>query len=242
MTQRVAVVTGGNGGLGLEVCRSLAKQGIRVVLTARDRAKGLLAVEAFRKEELSVRFHELDVSNATSIEALADFVEKKFRRCDILVNNAGIFPDLVNHDVGDPLGVLRAPIDHVRKAMETNTYGPILLCQRLIPLMKKNGYGRIVNVSSGLGQLGDFEGEGKFLAYRVSKTALNMVTRVFAAELKGTNVLINSVCPGWCRTGLGGPYASRAPEKGAEGIVWLALLPDGGPSGKFFRDQQEIIW
>lgn len=100
MTQRIAVVTGGNAGLGFETCRSLAKQGICVILTARDRAKGLLAVQAFQKQELPVRFYELDVSSATSIEALADFVKKEFGRCDILVNNAGIFPDLVNHDVG----------------------------------------------------------------------------------------------------------------------------------------------
>ena len=244
MVRKVAIVTGGNRGLGWEIVRQLALKDVLVVLTARDRDKGLMAAEEFARQELPVRFHELDVTCATSIQALGDFLEKEFGRCDILVNNAGIFPDVTNHDAGDPGGGLQAPLDNIRRAMDTNTYGPLLLCQRLIPLMKKHKYGRIVNMSSDLAQLAGPVGHGRFLAYRISKLALNMVTCTFAEELKaqGENILINSVTPGWCKTDMGGPQAPRNPSDGAEGVVWLATLPEGGPTGGFFKDKKPIPW
>src|SRR3989338_11173398 len=122
--------------------------------------------------------------------------------------------------------------------METNVYGPLLLCQAIIPLMKKNNYGRIINLSSGLGQLSEMNGGHP--AYRVSKTAINALTRILNDELKGENILVNSVCPGWVKTDMGGPGATRPVEEGAGTAVWLADLPADGPRGKFFRDKNEI--
>ncbi len=128
----------------------------------------------------------------------------------------------------------------MRKTLETNIFGPLRLTQAAVPLMRKNGYGRIVNVSSGAGQLIDM-GMG-FPAYRMSKAALNALTRITAAEVKDTNILVNAVCPGWVRTDMGGPQAERSVEHGAETPVWLATLPDDGPSGGFFRDKLPIPW
>lgn len=239
----VAVVTGGNRGLGWEIVRQLAEQGVTVVLACRDADKGLMAVNEFERQELSVRFAPVDVNSAGSIRKLGEFVENTFGRCDILVNNAGIFPDEWEYNIGDPGGGLHAPLVHVRLAMETNAYGPLLLCQQFIPLMKRNEYGRIVNVSSDLAQLSvQPDPAEKFLAYRISKVALNMITHVLAAETAGTNILINSCTPGWCRTDMGGPKAPRTAEQGARTPVWLATLPDGGPSGGFFKDCQPIGW
>jgi NAD(P)-dependent dehydrogenase (short-subunit alcohol dehydrogenase family) len=231
----------------LEIVRQLAQKNIMVILTARDAEKGSRVADKLEQQGFPVRFHELDVRSAESVDALGDFLEQEFGRCDILVNNAGIFPDIthngkVDHERGDPDGILKSPIDKVRDAMETNVYGPILLCQRIVPLMKKHKYGRIVNMSSGLGQLGDFEGDGRFLAYRMSKTAINMLTKTLSVELKDANILVNSVCPGWCKTDMGGPHAEFEPSKGAETPVWLATLPDKGSTGGFFRDKQPIAW
>jgi len=142
----------------------------------------------------------------------------------------------------DPRGsrVLDSKLVTWRDTLETNLIGPLLLAQVLVPLMKRNGYGRIVNVSSGQGQLSDM-GVGT-PAYRVSKTALNALTRTLAAELKGSGILVNSMCPGWVRTDMGGAGAPRTVEQGADTAVWLATLPDDGPSGGFFRDRRPIPW
>ena len=124
--------------------------------------------------------------------------------------------------------------------IETNLYGTLRVTQTVLPLMRKHGYGRIVNMSSGLGQLCDMHAGTP--AYRISKTALNAVTRILADELQGTNIKVNSMCPGWVRTDLGGPNATRSVEEGAATAVWLATLPDDGPSGGFFRDREAIPW
>jgi len=232
---RVAVVTGANRGIGREVCRQLARQGLVVVLTSRDQDKGLKTAADFQKQELPVRFHPLDVTSASSIRALASFIEREFGRCDILVNNAGIFPDDYESS-----SILHSDLQTIRTAMETNVYGPILMCQALIPLMKKNNYGRIVNFSSGMGQLSDMNGGSP--GYRISKTAVNAVTRIVHDEIQGQNILVNSMCPGWVKTDMGGPGAPKSVEDGADTAVWLATLPDGGPSGKFFRERKEIPW
>jgi NAD(P)-dependent dehydrogenase (short-subunit alcohol dehydrogenase family) len=234
MKERVVVVTGGNRGIGLEICQQLARLDLIVVLTSRHEKYGMDAVADFNKRELSVRFHQLDVTSPSQILKLTDFLSKEFGRCDCLVNNAGIFLD--NKDSN----FLNTDVTTVRQTMETNVYGPYLLCQALLPLMKKNNYGRIVNISSGLGQLNDMD--RGFTAYRMSKTAINVVTKVLAAELSGTNILVNSMCPGWVKTRMGGPDATRSVEDGADTAVWLSTLPDGGPTGKIFRDRQEVSW
>ena len=234
MVTRVAVVTGGNRGIGFEICRQLAQHGIHVVLTSRDAAKGKVACAALRDAGLPVTFHQLDVTSVRSISALTAYLEKQYSRLDILVNNAGVLLD--------PKGsrFMNSRIETYRETLETNLFGPLLLCQALVPLMQKNGYGRIVNLSSGLGQLSDM-GTGT-PAYRVSKIALNALTRTLAAELKGAHILVNSMCPGWVKTDMGGRNAPHTIAQGADTAVWLATLPDGGPTGGFFRDRKPIPW
>jgi len=235
MDKRVAVVTGGNRGIGLELCRQLAKQGgIHVVLASRDAKKGEAAAKKLRDGRLDVESHALDVTGEASVHAFATWLENAHRRCDILVNNAGI--------LADPRGtrVLDSKPETYRDTLETNLIGPLMMIQALVPLMKKNGYGRIVNVSSGQGQLSDM-GVGT-PAYRVSKTALNAFTRTLAAELRGSGILVNAMCPGWVKTDMGGAGAPRTVEQGADTAVWLATLPEDGPSGGFFRDRKPIAW
>lgn len=237
MTAKIAVVTGANRGLGFETCRQLARQGIHVILTSRDEAKGKAAIEQLLSENLPVSYCPLDVTDSDSIQRLVHFVKTQSGQLEILVNNAGIFID--PHDPDDA-SIFRASLDTIRRTYETNVYGPLQLCQALIPLMQAKRYGRVVNVSSGMGQLSDMNGGDP--AYRLSKTALNALTRIFADELKGTNILINSVCPGWVKTDMGGPNAYRNLEEGVDTIVWLATLPDNSPTGLFFRDRKPIPW
>ena len=233
--RRVAVVTGANRGIGLEICRQLARRGgIRVVLTARNETKGKAATGQLRDEGLEVDFHELDVTSEQSVKTFAGWLEGTCNRCDILVNNAGI--------AVDPRGsrFLDSRPATYRQTLDTNFFGPLLLSQALLPLMKRNRYGRIVSVSSGQGQLSDM-GVGT-PAYRVSKTALNALTCVLAAELQGSAILVNSMCPGWVKTDMGGAGAPRTVQQGADTAVWLATLADDGPSGGFFRDRKPIAW
>jgi len=235
MDKRVAVVTGANRGIGLEISRQLGRRGgIRVFLTARDGTKGNAAAGKLRDVGLDVEFYPLDVTSESSVKTFAGWLQGACQRCDILVNNAGVMLD--------PRGsrVLDSKLVTWRDTLETNLVGPLLLAQALAPLMKRNGYGRIVNVSSGQGQLSDM-GVGT-PAYRVSKTALNALTHTLAAELKGSGILVNSMCPGWVRTDMGGAGAPRTVEQGADTAVWLATLPDDGPSGGFFRDRRPIPW
>ena len=237
---KVAIVTGANRGLGFETSRQLASQGVHVILTCRDERKGMQALTRLQDQGLNVSYRPLDVTSESSITSLRQYIESEFKGLDILVNNAGIFIDREEHAGDSDVTAFDVPLDKVRATMETNVYGPFRLCQLMIPLMKKRGSGRIVNVSSGMGQLTEMN--AGYPAYRISKTALNAVTRIFSEELKGTDILVNSVCPGWVRTDMGGPHAELTPEEGAETIVWLSLMHRGGPSGGFFRNKEPIEW
>jgi NAD(P)-dependent dehydrogenase (short-subunit alcohol dehydrogenase family) len=231
--QKIALVTGGNRGIGLEVCRQLAHLGIRVVLGSRDLAKGVAAADELIASGLSVAARQLDVASGQSIRECMNWVRKELGRLDVLVNNAGIMVEEGDADPGEELEI-------VRDTMQTNVYGPLLLSRLAVPIMKSRRYGRIVNLSSSMGSLSEM-GAG-YVAYRLSKAGINVVTRVLAAESEGMGILVNSVDPGWVQTAMGGRGASRTVQKGAESVVWLASLPESGPSGGFFRDRKPISW
>lgn len=235
-TTKVAVITGGNRGLGFEASRQLAKKGYKVILTSRDEAKGKAAAEQLQNEGLDVIYHSLDVTSDDSSRKLAEFINQQFGKLDVLVNNAAIYIDT---QAGSN-SIFNVKLDTLQQTIETNVYGVLLVTQALIPLMKKQNYGRIINVSSGAGQLTNMQ--ASYPTYRISKTALNALTRIFASELQGTNILVNSVCPGWVKTDMGGPEAPRTPEQGVDTIVWLATADDSSATGGFYRDRQLIDW
>ena len=227
---RVALVSGGNRGIGLEVCRQLSGRGATVICGSRDEERGRAAAEEL---EGNVVPHQLDVADPESVDRLATFVEDEFGRLDILVNNAAISNDEGQRGVD-------ADLDRVKEALEANLFGAWRLCEIAIPLMRRNGYGRIVNVSTGLAALEDMGGGSP--GYRVSKTALNVLTRILASELRGSGILVNAVNPGWVQTDMGGSGATRPVEEGAESLVWAATLPNSGPTGGFFQDRQPVAW
>lgn len=232
---KIAVVTGGNRGIGREVCRQLGEAGACVILGSRDPAKGKAAAAEIRALGFDVNAQALNLDNVESIVRFATILKQTFGRVDILINNAGIFPGRESNRNTD---ALQADPRGLRSAFETNVVGPLLLCQVLAPLLK--GGSRIVNVSSGMGQLADM-GTGH-PGYRLSKAALNALTRILAGELADRGVKVNSVCPGWVRTDMGGASAPRTPAEGARSVLWAAALPNDGPTGGFFRDGQPIPW
>ncbi len=235
---RVALVTGGNRGIGLEIVKQLARAGVMTAIGSRDKAKGDAAAAAMAAEGLEPAVVQLDVDDPQSVKAAADQVQHLFGRIDILVNNAGVLKDRAD-DVGGK-GVLGVSAESVLQTFETNTLGPLRMMQAVLPSMLEHGYGRIVNLSSGMGQLTQM-GAG-YTGYRLSKAALNALTRTAAADVGDGNVKINSMCPGWVRTDMGGDNAERSVEEGAETAIWLATLPDDGPTGGFFRDKKLIEW
>ena len=229
MADPVALVTGANRGIGHEVARQLREKGYEVIISARDRAK---AEEA--AGEVDGRPLELDVSDAGSIERAVGAVSDDPRRLDVLVNNAGIGPDF---------GVAGADPDFqaIQQTLDTNFFGAYRLTVALLPLLRGSEHPRVVNVSSGMGGVSEMGGWSP--GYRVSKAALNSMTRILSAELKDEGVLVNSACPGFVATDMGGQFgAKKSVGDGASGVVWLATLPDDGPTGGFFRDGKPIAF
>src|ERR671917_2352075 len=228
--ERLALVSGGNRGIGLEVCRQLAERGYAVVMGSRDEENGRVAAEGLEWNGIP---QQLDVADAGSVDRTAAFLEDEFGRLDILVNNAGI-----SNDEGQ--SGAEADLDRVKEALEANLFGAWRLCEMAIPLMRRDGYGRIVNVSTGLAALEDMGGGSP--GYRISKTSLNALTRILSSELRGSGILVNAVNPGWVQTDMGGSNANRTVEEGADGVVWAATLPNNGPTGGFFRDRRHVAW
>jgi NAD(P)-dependent dehydrogenase (short-subunit alcohol dehydrogenase family) len=230
---KTAIVTGANRGIGLEITRQLVREGVRVVMGSRDPVKGERACASLKAGDLAVS-HALDVCDTRSVQRFVDFVERECGAPAILVNNAGTYPESTE------ARVVEVKTSVWRETLETNLLGAVRMCREVLPLMQRVAYGRIVNISSGLGQLSTM-GAGS-PAYRVSKAALNALTATLAEEVKGQGILVNSMSPGWVRTDMGGPDAPRGVEEGADTAVWLALLPSTGPTGKFFRDRKPIPW
>src|SRR5262245_18072279 len=230
---RVALVTGANRGLGLETSRQLLAKGLRVVLAGRneralERAVGELGADPQRA--MTVR---MDVTDVASITRAHRAVYERFGSVDVLVNNAAIL-EFENEDT------LSIPADAYRRTFETNVFAVIEVCRVFAPPMAEARYGRIVNVSSGAGQLATMSTYAP--AYSMSKAALNALTKLLAATYRTSNVLVNAVDPGWVRTEMGGRSAPRSVETGVETTVWLATLPDDGPTGGFFHDRHSIAW
>lgn len=230
---RLALVTGANRGMGLETCRQLLARGMRVVMTGRDEDATERARQLLGGTSGNVLVVRMDVTAAASIEAAHRTIVERLGPVDVLVNNAAVLL-FENSDV------LSIPSDAFRRTFDTNLFGVIEVCRVFAPSMADRGYGRIVNVSSGAGQLATMSTYAP--AYSISKAALNAFTRILAETYRGRRVLVNAVDPGWVRTDMGGPSAPRSLEQGVDTTVWLATLPDNGPTGGFFRDRRPIEW
>jgi NAD(P)-dependent dehydrogenase (short-subunit alcohol dehydrogenase family) len=229
----VALVTGANRGLGLETSRQLLAKGLNVVMTGRDEAALERVVRSLAPDETRAMTVRMDVTDTASIRRAQRAVAKRFGRVDVLVNNAAVL-------LFESEDVLSIPAEAYRRTFDTNVFGVAEACRVFVPAMAHAGYGRVVNVSSGAGQLSTMSTYAP--AYSMSKAALNAFTRILASTYRGRGVLVNAVDPGWVRTDMGGPSAPRSPQEGADTIVWLATLPDNGPSGGFFRDRRPIEW
>ncbi len=233
MTGTVAVVTGANRGIGRCVADLLASEGATIVLACRSLENAEATLESLSDGQRSFIAAELDVTNGESVRAFASMLSERFEQVDILINNAGValdkfraFEDTCADVFSDTLAV--------------NTLGTYRVTQALLPLLKRSAAPRVVNVSSQLGSLERMT--GATVAYRASKAALNAMTRALAHELADSPAKVNSVCPGWVATELGGLDAPRTPEQAAPGIVWAAMLPPDGPTGGFFQDGEALPW
>ena len=228
MGQGLAVVTGANRGIGCEVVRQLAERGYTTILGSRDSGKGERAARELGLDNVVPA--PLDVSDDASVAAFVDWLSDTYDRCDVLVNNAAVDYDTDQRAVS-------ADLVRVHDDLETNLFGAWRMIQALLPLLRRSDHARVVNVSSGAGSLGSMGGGTP--AYSVSKASLNALTRLVAGEER--DMLVNSVCPGWVATDMGGS-GGRPVSDGAAGVVWAATLPDGGPTGGFFRDERPVAW
>jgi NAD(P)-dependent dehydrogenase (short-subunit alcohol dehydrogenase family) len=229
----IALVTGGNRGIGREIARQLAAAGVHVVMTARQSAAAKEAADAVAAQGGSAEGLVLDVDDSASIAHAAREFAGRFDHLDVLVNNAGVY-----HDKGTT--ILTAPRELFASTLYTNTFGAIEVVQQFLPALKKGTAARIINMSSGYGQLSDLSPDVS--SYCLSKLALNGVTIMLAKALAADGIAVNSVCPGWVRTDMGGAEAPRSVEEGADTAVWLATEADHALTGKFFRDRAEISW
>lgn len=236
----VALISGANKGIGFEIARGLGAKKIKVLVGARDEARGLAAADKLKAEGADARFIQLDVTDSATIQHAAQWIEKEFGRLDILVNNAGVAE----------WGTKPSTVDlaKVREVYETNFFGPVALTQAMLPLLGKSKHGRIVNVSSSLGSLtlsSDLNSPfADFLAlgYNTSKSALNSMTIQFAKELKDTPIKVNAICPGYCATDINGNSGPRSAAQGAAAAIQYATLGEDGPTGGYFNEEGRIPW
>jgi len=245
--KKVALITGANKGIGLETARQLGKLGITVLVGARDLKKGEAAAADLKKDGVDARAVKLDVDDPSDHTTAASWIGKEFGHLDILVNNAGVLLDPSDRSGGDNTTATISP-ELLRQTFETNVFATVALTQTLLPLLKKSAAGRIVNLSSVLGSItlhatkGSPIYEKKAFAYDASKTALNAFTVHLAHALRDTKIKVNSAHPGWVKTDMGTDAAPMGIVDGAKTSVWLATLPDDGPSGGFFHMQDSLPW
>jgi NAD(P)-dependent dehydrogenase (short-subunit alcohol dehydrogenase family) len=230
---RVALVTGANRGLGFETSRQLVAKGLKVVLAGRDHDAIERARRNLDQSEARAMTVRMDVTDVASIAQAQRAIGQRFGSVDILVNNAAVL-------LFEDEEVLSIPAEAFQRTFDANLFGVIDVCRVFAPEMARAGYGRIVNVSSRAGQLATMSTYAP--AYSISKAALNAFTRILAHTYRDSGVLVNAADPGWVRTDMGGPSAPRSPQEGADTIVWLATLPDNGPTGGFFHDRRAIAW
>ncbi len=231
--ERVAIVTGSNRGIGLEAARQLAQRGFHVIIAARDEVKGRQIAEGIRAAGGKATFLALDVSRSDSIHQAARQFSDTANHLDVLINNAGIYPD-------QGLNILTLPRKRLAETFQTNTFGPLEVTQAFVPHLRRAPAPRVINVSSGYGQLDGLSPDVP--SYCLSKLTLNGLTIMLAKAIRGDRIAVNSMCPGWVRTDMGGPTATRSVEEGADTAVWLADEAPHDLTGKFFRDRQEIPW
>ena len=231
---KIALVTGANRGIGYEICRQLARQEYQVILTSRSEEKGQMAAQQLAQEGLTVATYPLEVTDLDSVAQLKKHIVAQYGRLDVLVNNAGVYQD-------ENERITEVDTDTFRQTMDTNLYGPFYLMQAFVPLMEQHGYGRIVNLSSGYGALSALDSP-TVGSYKLSKVSLNALTRLMASAVNPNKIKINAADPGWVRTDMGGAGANRSVVEGADTPVWLATLPDDGPSGGFFYNRKPREW
>lgn len=228
MAHRVVLITGTNRGIGLGIGKGMASLGWHVIATARTHAKAELAARAIGHGAVGIA---LDVTSEDSVREAADQVSKRFDHLDVLVNNAGV---MGNHAMQE------FDLPQISSVMDSNFMGPIRTSKYFLAILRKSNDARIINVSSGMGELASLEGGG-YGAYRLSKTALNAFTILLASELRNTNIKVIAMCPGWVKTDMGGTGASRSVEQGAETAIWLSTAAEV-QRGKFYRDKKVISW
>ncbi|MBL8765135.1 MAG: SDR family oxidoreductase [Phycisphaerae bacterium] len=238
----IALITGGNKGIGYETALQLGGLGMTVLVGARDGPRGLAAAEGLRKAGVTAEWLALEVTDVGTIAAAADRVAREFGVLDVLVNNAG----QLDYAADGPGSAV--PIDTLRRTFEVNFFGLVATTQAFLPLLRASRAGRIVNVTSILGSLAEHADPNssihatKFLAYDSSKAAVNMFTNHLAHELRGTRIKVNAAHPGWVKTDLGGPGAPMRVEDGAKTGVALATLPDDGPTGGYYHMGVHVRW
>jgi NAD(P)-dependent dehydrogenase (short-subunit alcohol dehydrogenase family) len=231
--QQIALITGANRGIGLETARQLAARGFHVIIAARNEDAARQAAKSIGAKGGTATALPLDVSRSESIQNAAREFARIAERLDVLINNAGIYPD-------EGLNILTLSRDRLDKTLQTNTFGPLEVVQAFLPFLRKASEPRVINLSSGYGQLEGLSPNAP--SYCLSKLALNGLTIMLADALKADRIAVNSMCPGWVRTDMGGPNASRSIEQGADTAVWLAAEAPHDLTGKFFRDRKEIPW
>jgi NAD(P)-dependent dehydrogenase (short-subunit alcohol dehydrogenase family) len=234
-SSKTALVTGGNKGIGFAICQGLLENGFEVFLAARDPEKGKAAINKLSAQSNSINFIELDVTSDRSIQNAVHQVSQTTDYLDVLVNNAGIYPDSRGSEVG--VNILTVSRDLLIKTMNTNAFSPIGITQALLPLLEKAVQPKVINVSSGNGQLDGIS--ANVPSYSLSKLALNGATILLADALKSRNIAVYAMCPGWVKTDMGGNSAPRTTQQGADTAIWLATEGTIQQSGKFFRNRSE---